>query len=262
MNLFKKYSPLFYSYNTRFKWLKWIFHFLTENVLFMSVPFFYWIIVEKNLLNIYIILLYIFLLIIYYIQYEIWYIINDYFSIKKEKKPSFRIDKNVWDKFIYFQIFLRVFIVLISIIFIWRFNFQLSLIFLFLIVFTQITFYLHNFIRNYKFNFLSISLLHFSKFLIPFCILFFYLDNINQVFIYSTFIFIITKLYNLILKYNQEFWWINKLPLSVIYFYLLVFFSIIYIFSKELIILIYLIMFLIWFLFKMEKDFFNFKNNR
>ncbi len=220
MNLWYKYLPLLYTYNTRignFKNLLWyiyshtgiwliiwtlcylciIWH-LTTNTLWYT---FFWI------FFIYIILL---------IFYEIWYIFNDILLIQKEVFPTQRVKEVFSKKIWHIQILLRLILGfwLIYILYTidqWVWIYILSTIFM-----ISIVFYIHNIIRNFSINTITFFLLRVLKFIILWIIFLFFEIWIN-IFYILLYAIILQSFFETIYIYNKKYWWINHIPYSIIY---------------------------------------------
>jgi phosphoserine phosphatase len=100
-------------------------------------------------------------------MYEIGYIDNDFFAVRKEKNPSIRLSKDVSSFQVYKFISIRIFYFLILIsICIYFFNFSFFITNIFLIIGVLFIFIIHNRLPQEK-RILSYSILKLSHFYIP-----------------------------------------------------------------------------------------------
>jgi hypothetical protein len=172
MNTYIKYSPLFYTYNTRIN-RDWILTYLYINILFWIVS----IILSFNYIHITLIeviisfLLFFFVFISYIIFYEIWYIFNDLITTKYEKKPTLRITEKLNIFFISINIITRLLYTLIFTYWLYvYYENNIATIYVSLLLWTFFAYSIHNLSRNIFITFHSffiLRLLKFSVVLIP-----------------------------------------------------------------------------------------------
>lgn len=202
--------PFFYFVNCRVDF-KDIPAYIYTHIIFLLVPLFFSLYNSPTILFT-AILSFALLYLLHHIWYEIWYIYNDYFSIKKEDKPTIRIKDDVSDQFIYNQIIFRVILLIVWWIFIFYFLNYYFIFYLLLLIFTWIMYYLHNKLRNRILNYFTWLWLRFSKLIIIIPILSVYVANINDYILPLFLFFSIREMYDIvnnsyrffIKKYNIE----------------------------------------------------------
>ena len=197
MNLCIKYGPLFYTNSTRINWIKvanikWmpyfskkekllnIFRYIRDLIISWCFVFLYLFItwnlqIQDTLLYL---LIYLYLYIIFLIFYEIWYIYNDVFSIKKEKNPTNYIEDSIDLTFWKINIFYRVFLGWLLLFSTYFIDFNIFYSFTAIIVIMWMAFTIHNCIRNYNINIFTRTTLRICKIMI-FIIVVKYLLEIN-----------------------------------------------------------------------------------
>lgn len=233
MNLWIKYGPLMYTFSSRLNWPvqiknKWISQFSYKkkilNILryirelimdwFFVILYLYiaWYLNASNF--IFSFLLYIYLYIIFLVFYEIWYIYNDIFSVKKEKKPTYYVEHNKDIKFWKINILYRIILWCLLLFPVYFLNNNLFFEFVILLFIMWVTYTIHNLIRNYNINIFTRTILRVSKMMI-FCIIFLNLwinDTILvQKVLEAYFIFNFLDFFGrFMLAYNKRLWWINS----------------------------------------------------
>ncbi len=265
MNLYIKYAPLLYTFHTRRKTLKSVFRCSLLDIWFWFVSIFYLYLNNSISLSKFVFsgALFIGLFYLFNIFYEIGYIQNDLIVSKKEKKPTLRVKEPLSNKFILYQIIIRIILWSCIIWLIWYLDYKIAIIYSIIIIITVITFYLHNIIRNYFWNFITFFLLRFMKFSIIIPIIYFCIHTLDSsLYLYIIFLFILMQFWININIYNKYYWWDNKYPQTLMLFYLFVGCLIFYIFSKESLFILYSAMYIILFIIETPKKYFSFKNNR
>lgn len=199
MNLFNvsknMYWPCFYTYNTRFFWFRNYKNYIISNVFFPFLPLIFLFLSHQRYFTlVYSALLYIFYFYLFSIFYEIGYICNDFYSVRKEKAPSVRISGLV-EKDVRLMIIQRVLLGILCIIFLYLANKELTTLFVVAVLFMGLVFIIHNIFRNFFVNLLTVFILKLSKFLIvvaflyyfgfltylPTVLLYFFIDNIVEI---------------------------------------------------------------------------------
>ena len=276
MNLYLKYGPLAYTWNTRIshKWeerlplwtiilnLFW-YLFIAVWIWWLSLLYFYikWEISLKNF--IYSLLLFVFIFLTYSIFYEIWYLHNSIVA-KKEKNPTIRIYEKVPNNFYLIQIIIRILVGIVFLVCLYSFEKNMWLILLWIIVLTQIIYYIHNVIRNYFYNFITLLFLRVLKFSLIFIVIYYLFWNFDSVYyLYLTVIFLIYQHFDHILWFNRRMWWINKVWTNLwLWFYLFVSCLLLLFLTFDYIFLYYWIIFFILFIILTPKEQFKLRNNR
>lgn len=272
MNLWIKYGPLAYTFFTRLCWgddsCCWkikifdIIYYLYINVGFRTVPlfvvFFEW---KASLICLVTSLLfYLYIFINFLVFYEIWYISNDIIA-KKETKWTLYIKDKVSEKFLKQQIIVRIFLWLLLLIPICFMNLKISLYFVILLVILWVVFLTHNVVRNYYYNFFSIFILRFLKFILfvfPFFFLIWYFDA--QIIFYEVVVFLLYQHLINIDCYDKKLWWKRVLPYVVVQnWYLMICMLVLFCFSHSLIYFIYLLIYFIMYIKWMTKENFIWK---
>ena len=276
MNLYLKYGPLAYTWNTtvshewdkKISWwnllikLFW-YLFITIWIGGLSLVYFY-IVWKISLLDFFISFwLFIILFLIYSIFYEIWYLHNNIVA-KKEKNPTTRIYEKLPKNFYTIQILIRISIWLICLIWLYFFNKDICLMLSWVIVLTQVVYYIHNIIRNYFYNYMTLLLLRILKFSLIFIVLYFIFWDFDSVYyLYLTILFLLYQQFDHTCRFNKRMWWINKLNTNLwLYFYLFISCWLIFLITFDYIFIYYWIIFFILFVILTPKEQFKLKNDR
>lgn len=222
-----KYYPLLYTIFTRITSFSDIVYYFWTYLL----PPIIWIIylwIQFNDVNLAVSysLLYIYIYLLFEVFYEIWYIFNDVFVAKKEKRGTKRVDANLSKSFWIFQIILRILIWLILLYILWIPNEMINYLVMD-IVFMGIIFSIHNKIRNYSINiytwiFLRISKIYLFVFVLNVIPLNF--SDYNMIELAILFFYIVDFLWLWIYQYNKCLWWTNELKYGYTYFFYLIVF--------------------------------------
>jgi len=267
MNLYIKYSPLFYTYNTRIYniyWLQWYLY-INIGLWFLSILYLYiekWIYLLDAILFTF---LFLFTYLCFIIFYEIWYIVNDLISIKNEKIPTIRIKEKLPINFIKYSIIIRLLLWNIFLLSIYFINFKLWIFLSIILLLLSLTYYFHNKIRNYNINFFTIYILRLLKFSLIIIVLFSIntdYEIINNIIIPLFIYFSLFRLYENIYIYNERNWWINKLSNISIYLYFIITFLLLFIITKVNFYLLLIFFLWITFLKIYKKWYLSFKSNR
>ncbi len=276
MNLYLKYGPLAYTWNTRIsheweKKLKWkslwfnLFGYFFYAICIWMIPFLCFYIDEKitPLEFVKSIWLYVLLFIIFSIFYEIWYLHNDYVA-KNESNPTLHIYEKVDNKFYIIQIILRAIFWVLWLLVIHYISPVIAKIFTILIIIMLIVFLLHNMIRNYFYNFITLLWLRFMKFSLVLVILYFVLWTFDSVYyLYLSLLYLMFQDYDHIVLFNKRMWWINKIENWLWkYCYLSISCIIFFIFSKDFLFVYYALLYFWLFIALTSKKLFIPKNNR
>lgn len=207
------YFPFFYLINSR---LKTKFELISWQIIFFIpglIITYYYLDIRSN------IFIHLFLLsqIMFYCIYETGYIENDVVTVKTEKNPTLRLNKENfkyikknYSKIIFsrYLIFSLSFILLLWID-IWI-EYVLNMkIFLFFLIITRIIFFIHNKIRN-RFTILTFFLLSISKFIFP-LVLFVDLDKIHYALLLSVVTFPILRTIEILLLKRYKIKSIGKI---------------------------------------------------
>ena len=269
MKLWVKYSPLFYTFNTRM-WV-WSISDIIYYLWTFILPPLTWILflwlkfpeISPLRLSVYFLLFYV----IFEIFYEIGYIFNDVYAIKKEKNKINKIDWDFSNLFWGSQIIFRVILWTILLLFTIKISKYCFTFLLFDLIFMWIIFTVHNYIRNYSINILTRILLRISKIILFVLVLNIswvspnlYVDIEIAILLFYTLDFYWSWLY----QYNYRFGWVNQFNFWYSYFFLLfifIFFSIVLKKIDYVVPLIIIIPKIIFFLFTTPKAF-SLKNNR
>lgn len=185
MSLWIKYWPLFYTNSTRLNWHKqeeqiWVNRFSKKQKLLNILCYvwdlimswfcvFIYLFLTWNLdiqNTLYCFLIYCYLYIIFLIFYEIWYIYNDVFSVKKEKNPTKYINDSLNTKFWKINIVYRFILWWIFLISIYFINQLVFYSFTTILILMWIVFAIHNCIRNYNINIFTRTSLRICKIMI------------------------------------------------------------------------------------------------
>lgn len=272
MNLWIKYGPLAYTFFTRLCfgdglncWRNKILdvvYYLCQNVGFWTVPlfvlFFGWKTTFVWLVSS--LLFYLYIFICFLVFYEIWYISNDIIA-KKEKKWTFYLKDKVSDEFLKHQIIIRIFLGLFLLIPICFANLKLAICFVILLIIMWIVFLTHNIVRNYYYNFFSIFILRFLKFILFVFPFYFLIWNFYDKIVFDE--LVVFLLYQHLINidcYDKNLWWQRILPYTLVQsWYLMISMIILFCFSNSLVYLIYLIIYFILYVIWTSKEKFEWK---
>lgn len=250
MNLWIKYGPLMYTVSTRLNWPiqiknRWVSKFSnkekTLNIMeYIRDLIVCWIFVityfvirwNVNVLDAcYFSLLYVYLYITFIIFYEIWYIYNDVFSVKKEKNPTNYIWDLIDSKFRKINIIYRIILWCILLWLLYFLNYSLFFPFVINLIIMWIAFAMHNLIRNYNINIFTWSILRISKIVIFLIILQnLWVDN-HELVEQATEAYLLFNLFDyliwFVIEYNRRLWWTNSKEIYSYSYIILLFLSII-----------------------------------
>ena len=276
MNLYIKYSPLLYIWNTRIshEWGKkfegWalvfnIFWYLFYSIGIRSFTIIYLFLIKTINFSqlIEALILYVYIFILFTIFYEIGYLHNDY-AAKNEKNPVIRILEKVPNNFYIIQIIIRIITWILLMIPLFIINKTIWIILTCVILLTLIIYLIHNLIRNYFYNFMTMILLRFMKFSLIMIIIYFLLWTFNSEFyLYLSILYLMFQYFDNIYIYNWRMWWNNVLPSWLWkYCYLMISCFIMFTFSLNWIFLTYAILYFWLFIALTPKKMFILKNNR
>ncbi len=223
------FIPFFYLINSR---LKTKFELISWQIIFfipILIITYYHLDIRSN------IFIHLFLLsqLIFYSIYEIGYIENDIVTVKKEKDPTIRLNKEN-TKYIeknYSRIINSRYLVFLlsSILLLWIdlwIEYVLNIeLFLFCVLITRLIFYFHNKIRN-RFTIITFFLLSISKFSFP-LILFVNLEKINYALFLALLVFPILRTIEILFLRRFKFKFIGKIIRDIdkfrIIYYLILF---------------------------------------
>lgn len=289
MNLYFKYCPLGYTIRTRFfqnkiekmedwsivhhqiKW--WIFNIDSINYIYslgiwlfppLAIYLSWWCSMSV-LIQAY--LLYLYNYIVFLVFYEIWYFYNDLQAEKKEKKPTFHINCKLPKNFYLNNIIIRILLWILLLIPLYLFDNTIFFYFLILILSTQLIFFIHNTIRKYFYNWITLFLLRFlkmSQILIPMYYILW--TSSSEFYIYTIVVFLIGQYYTSFLAYSRRSWfqeknlWLPQWLLQHGYNTFAMF--ILYIFTFNYIFLIYGFIYLCLFIKVTPKWYFKLENDR
>lgn len=289
MNLYFKYGPLWYTIRTRilqhkvkvnedwsrihfsWKWkigmesLSYIYH----QILFWGIPLI--VIYLSHSCNFYSfilsVLLYLYNFIIFLNFYEIGYLYNDLQGIKKEKKPTLYIDEKLPNLFYYKSIIIRIFFWCLLLIPLYFFDKEICLLLSMLLTITQIIFFIHNKIRKYFYNWITIFFLRFLKMSLIFISIYFLIRTFNsEVYTYTLIIFLLQQYFISFTMYSNRFWFNIKdlwMPYGLLqHWYNSLATLLLFLFSSNYLFLIYFIIYLILFIKSTPKHYFKLKNDR
>lgn len=276
MNLYLKYGPLAYTRNTRIshKWeeklplwtiilnLFW-YLFITIWIGWLSLVYFYiaWII---SLSNFFISLwLFIVVFLIYSIFYEIWYLHNSIVA-KKEKNPTIRVYEKVPKNFYTTQILIRILSGAVCLAWLYFFDKSIWLMLLWIVILTQVVYFIHNIIRNYFYNYMTLLLLRILKFSLIFIILYFIFWSFDSIYyLYLTILFLLYQQFDHTCWFNKRMWWENKLKTNLwLYFYSFMSCGLLFLLTFDYIFIYYWIIFFLIFIILTPKEQFKLKNDR
>lgn len=276
MNLYLKYGPLAYTWNTRIshKWEKKVswwklllnlfwYLFITVWIGWLALVYLYisWeISLSKFVSSIW---LFIVIFVIYSIFYEIWYLHNSIVA-KKEKKPVIRVYEKLPKNFYTNQILIRIFVWLICLLLLYLWNKNIWLMLLWIILLTQIIYYIHNIIRNYFYNYMTLLLLRILKFSLIFIVLYFIFGTFDSVYyLYLTILFLLYQQFDHTCWFNKRMWWENILKTNLwLYFYLFISCCLLFLITLNYIFVYYWIIFFLLFIALTPKEQFKLKNDR
>ena len=289
MNLYIKYCPLGYTLFTRIlphktealnNWSRIVISDPNKSIIKSLINYLYWLLMrifplfviflqkECSLHNLLLsILIYIYIQTVFLIFYEIWYLHNDLCATKKEKNPTIHILWAVKPAFYYKNILLRILLWTSLLIPIFNKYNDIALGFCIIIMLTLLIYYLHNIVRNYFYNRITLNLLRFMKMSLIFIPIYFLTNSFqSEQYTYITTIFLIHQYFSSMRMYWERFWYkINKLrlPLWLLqHWYQCISMIILFLINKNLIFLIYWIISLILFLMTTPKKYFKIENNR
>ena len=276
MNLYLKYGPLAYTWNTRIshKWEKKVsfwklllnlfwYLFITVWIGWLSLVYFYisWeILLSKFISSIW---LFIAVFLIYSIFYEIWYLHNSIVA-KKEKNPIIRVYEKLPKNFYTIQILIRIFVWIICLLLLYLWNKNIWLMLLWIVVLTQIFYYVHNIVRNYFYNYMTLLLLRILKFSLIFIILYFIFGTFDVVYyLYLTILFLLYQQFDHTCWFNKRMWWENILKTNLwLYFYLFISCCLLFLITLNYIFIYYWIIFFLLFIVLTPKEQFKLVNDR
>lgn len=276
MNLYLKYWPLAYKYNTRIshnwnkklstkKTLFNLFWYIFYDIWIWLIPFFYFYLNNQLIFLSFIktIWLYTLLYIVFSVFYEIGYLHND-IVWKKEKNPTIHIYEKVDNKFYYIQIFTRFILWLLWISLINLLVPEITKYFILIIIITLLIFILHNIIRNYSYNFITLLWLRFMKFSLVFLILYYVFWTFNlDYYLYLSVLYLMFQNYDHIVLFNKRMWWENMIPNWLgKYCYLTISCIILFLFSKDMLFIMYTFIYFLLFIILTPKDSLKLKNTR
>lgn len=224
MNLWIKYWPLNYTNITRINWIEqknnnikffsqllniiwYAWNNLSIWLLSILTLYIFWVVSLK--IGFMYMLLYVYLYIVFWMFYEIWYIYNDVYSVKKEKKGTNRIKDSCSNKFWIYQILLRIVIWWILLIPIYLFLNSVFICFVPMIFATLIIFLVHNIIRNYSINMYTLVLLRILKmsvFILVLINLPLLKWNIDDILLPILLFWMLDLFSEWIIAYNQRLW--------------------------------------------------------
>lgn len=203
MILFNKFSPFFYTFTTRFPSFRAYKNYLVSNILFPVIPLVYAFLLNNNFVGmLFAILLYVMYFYIFWLFYEIGYIWNDYFTIKKEKHPTIRINYLLEKKEVSSLILTRLLLGFLFISVLYFIEPFLTLFFLIILILMWFIFSIHNYVRNYFINLLTIFFLKTSRFLILISLLHYF--NFYHIIVSALMYFFIDTLVEIILNNNMR----------------------------------------------------------
>lgn len=269
MNLFLKYTPIVYTFNTRLKTLiTKLYYFWTDLGTFVIAIVYLWISDGDQLISLaQNIFLLIYIYIIYMIFYEIWYIHNDCFAVEKNKTK--RIIDTCSKKFWFYQILFRTILWLWLLLPLNHLSHYWFLLMIFNIAIMEFVFLIHNIIRNYSINIFSRLLLRLCK-LFLFIVLLVFIKKENLIMEFSPIIIMVLLFHFLDLfasrhsSYNEKLWWKNMLKYWYTYIFIMIIFLFLWVVFQSLVFclpLIILIPKIIYFLIS-NKSAFSIKNDR
>lgn len=269
MNLFLKYAPLAYTFNTRLSTLiAKLYYFWTDLGMFVIAIVYLWMLWDSSLLSLvqnFLLLLYIY--VIYMMFYEIWYIYNDCFVV--EKKRTERIAEKLDKKFWYYQILCRVLLWLFLLLPLNYLSHSWFLLLVLNILIMEIVFLIHNIIRNYSVNMFSWLFLRLSK-LSLFLIFLEFIQQANLIIEFSPIVLIVLIFHIVDLfaswhfSYNKKLWWENMLKYWYTYIFIIIIFLFLWIVFQNLIFCLPLIILIpksVYFIVS-TKNVFSIKNDR
>ena len=226
MNLYFKYWPLLYTYNSRIKSLwdvLWYLYtnlwlgFLTLVYLYISSYLNFWTLLDY-------VLLYWIIFITFNILYEIWYICNDIFSTKKEKNPTLYITDKIQNKFRHNQIVIRIIFGVWCLIWIYLVNATICFSLCCVLIWVGGIYTIHNKVRNWNINVYTFSLLRFGKFALILLLLYslnldieIYKEIIAPIII----VFLMYQLYEWIVYYDRKIGGKTNIKYRMVYLYIL-----------------------------------------
>ncbi len=220
-----KYSPIFYTYYTRILSLKEIIYYIWTFILPSLAWIFYLWLKNPEFSLVTYSLYYILFYFIFQCFYEIWYIFNDVYAIKKENNKTKRIKWEYSDFFWLLQIIFRIILWLLLLIFtlnISKYWFRLLSLD---IGFMWIMFTIHNVIRNYSINIFTWIFLRIARIILFVIILKisgispdFYKDIEISILLFYALDFYWARLY----QYNKRLGWVNSFNYGYSYFFILI----------------------------------------
>ena len=170
-----------------------------------------------------------YLYIVFLIFYEIWYICNDVFSVKKEKKPTTYIEDSLDSNFWKINIIYRLILWWIFLFPIYFINQSIFYSFIAVLILMWITFTIHNLIRNYNINVFTRTLLRICKIMIFIIIVKYWLNlETSQAIVEAYLVFnSLDLLCFILIEYYRRFFWVSSDRISF--------------FSREIVLLLSLI---------------------
>lgn len=290
MNLYIKYCPLCYTIRTRLiphkietrkdgsrihhtlnNWkinlesISYLYYQVFIRIFPIFAIYFSWVCDFLHLLMSF--LLYIYNYIVFLIFYEIWYLYNDLQWREKEKAPTLYINYELSRSFYYNNIIIRVFLWWILLLLLYFFDHLICMYFALLLAATQVVFYIHNTIRKYFYNRITIFLLRFlkmSQIFIPMYLLLWTFDS--DFYLYTATVFLIWNYFTSFLMYSNRFWFEEKnlwMPYSLLqHWYNTLSMFILFAFTKNYVFLIYGIIYFLLFIKTTPKHYFRLKNDR
>ena len=276
MDIYLKYWPLIYTWNTRFshEWDKKVslwklllnafsYLFIAIWIWWLSLIYFYinWDISLGKL--IWSILLYGIIFLIYTNFYEIWYLHNSIVA-KKEKNPTIRIYEKVPKNFYTIQILIRIIIWCFCVLWLYFFGRELWIMLFIIILLTEIVYCIHNVIRSYFYNYMTLLILRILKFSLIFIILYYIFWNSNSdYYLYLSVLFLLYQQFDHVCRFNKRMWWTNKLWTNIWqYFYSFVSCLFLYLLTNSNLFIYFWIIYFIVFVILTPKSSFSLKNSR
>lgn len=183
-----KFYPFIYSFAREVKIKNYYFSQIMEYFIFPTIPFIYLVVFWEITTEVFIKLTtnYLFFYFIFYSFYEIWYLFNDFRSVRIEKSPTIRNEEKLNEKDFFFTIISRVFIGLWWLYISYKLRIPGTYLLVMNIIFSMLIFFIHNKIRNYFINYITVTLLRTTKIFIVWIILYNsgYKEIFNILFLY------------------------------------------------------------------------------
>lgn len=255
-----KYFPIIYTIYRARKHL--IYYFLNMSLFWLPILiylFFSWEFSFNLFLNN--LGAYILLCVWFLLFYEIWYLYNDYFSTRKEKKPTLNIKDDLSAKFVYIQFFIRIILTILFLILFNMYYKELTLYAIFFVIFILFIFFVHNIYRNLFANFLTLNILKVSKLFIIIPIIY-NIPIFENIIIISGLLCMMENFFDSVLGYNEKAWWTNRIDRFYFSSYMLIALLVFYFLTKQWIIVIYIIYYLMVFIKQFPKNKAFWKKNK